>query len=226
MIVKNRGNIVEFNNATMFKNTHYSDLYFDGDKLIKVYDDDKAPSHVRLTEGVFKSLSSINCDAFLKLRDCYVEELNLDGYLDDAVTAYSYDYIENVDKKMIDMPMEYTIESLYRFRELVELLNMRRVAIRDAHGENVLVTENGLVVIDPDMYYSSPEVHNTNLQNVNEYIVDLWGDEYGLSYGDKENRNKIRELFYYTDVDSYIDMMIPRLNEKTPRDLIEKVLSR
>ena len=103
---------------------------------------------------------------------------------------------------------------------------MRRVAIRDAHGENVLVTENGLVVIDPDMYYSSPEVHNTNLQNVNEYIVDLWGDEYGLSYGDKENRNKIRELFYYTDVDSYIDMMIPRLNEKTPRDLIEKVLSR
>lgn len=223
MIIKNKGCILELD-VPMYKDTHFSTLYLRGNELIKVYDDSKAPSYERISERVFNNLTSINSEAFLNLRKCYSAKVQLmEEYPEEVVTAYTYDYIKSIDNKMIDMPMDYTIETLYRFRELVELLNLRRIEIRDAHAKNVVRTENGLVIIDPDRYISSPEAYHNNLRKINEYIIDLWGDEFGL---EEENlqRDDIKNLFFNDDVDAYIDVMKSRLNEKTPRDLIEKTL--
>ena len=172
MIIKNKGSILELD-VPMYKDTHFSTLYLRGNELIKVYDDSKAPSYERISERVFNNLTSINSEAFLNLRKCYSAKVQLmEEYPEDVVTAYTYDYIKSIDNKMIDMPMDYTIETLYRFRELVELLNLRRIEIRDAHAKNVVRTENGLVIIDPDRYISSPDSSLTPISVSLKEILD------------------------------------------------------
>lgn len=212
---KRIGNYVEF------KDSNFATLYLKDNEVLKVYDS-TIRSDFRLSEKMFDELSSLKSKAFLNLRDCYMDDINIEGYTENVVSAYSYDFIEKMSTKMIDMPMEYTIESLYRFKNLVELLNMHRIMICDAHSLNVIPNENGLVIIDPDRYYFAPDAHAYNLYKINEYISDLWGDEYGL-FDDDPERDKIKNLFYSDDLFHYLEVMQSRLNEKTPRDLLDKV---
>ena len=204
------------NKTVKFMDTHFATIYLNGDKAIKVYDDN-VKSDERITERVFNKLSDIDSDAFINLHNYSTDDIFLNGYRETVVSAYSYDFIKKISSKMIDMPMDYTIETLYKFRNLVELLNMHRIAICDAHGLNVVPGENGLVIIDPDRYFLAPDAHAYNLESINYYIADLWGDEYGF-FDDDPDREKIKDLFYSDDLYHYIEVMKSRLDEKYRED--------
>jgi 5-methylthioribose kinase len=123
---------------------------------------------------------------------------------------------------MIDMPMDYTINTLYEFDKIIKFLNKEKILIGDSHAGNVIITDDNLVIIDPDYYEFNDKASRRNRELINFYITDLWAIEYGLyNYFDKKALNDILYKGYMQD---YLKENIKRLDEKTPRDLIEKTL--
>ena len=71
------------------------------------------------------------------------------------VRAYSYKYIEESPIKSIDLPIEYSLRSLYELNKFIKELNKRGIQIVDAHGSNCIPSKNNIVIIDPDSYMLS-----------------------------------------------------------------------
>jgi tRNA A-37 threonylcarbamoyl transferase component Bud32 len=140
------------------------------------------------------------------------------------ITAYSYDYIKTINKKMIDLPMDYTLSSMYELKKFVEFLNNNNVLICDSSAANCLVTEDKLVVIDPDHYEINNKCEEENLKEMNLYLVDLWCEEYGLK--SKDDIELISKQFYDKNIDLYLYKMAMKLTEKTPREFITKTLKK
>ncbi len=223
MQIRNGNDIIEFTDIKGNLNSDISHLYIDGNKVIKVYNEDINDFN-RLDKDIFDKLSKLDSKAFLKLRDYY--GVNVKRIIDDKeipmTTAYSYDYVNRKDKFMIDMPMDYTINTLYEFDKIVKYLNDEKILIGDSHAGNVVISDNNLVIIDPDYYEFSNFAKRRNRELINFYITDLWCLEAGLSnYFD---RKAVTDILYKGYMQDYLKENIKRLDEKTPRDLIEKTL--
>lgn len=227
--IQNKNSIITFDNAVQIKTPHSfrkpSQIYKVGDKIIKRYKDGE-DDYVRLQKEVFDILKKSNLPAFMKLRDVYTEDVQLfvDDDFKEMITAYSYDYIETINKKMIDLPMEYTLSSMCELKKLVEFLNNNNVLIGDSSAANCLVTEDNLVVIDPDYFEINDKCEEENLKEINHYISDLWCEEYGLKSMD--DIRLISKQFYDKNIDLYLYKMNMRLTEETPREFITKTLQK
>lgn len=225
MEIINNDSFVSFDNAKGVNYGSCSEIYVDGDLAIKKYFEDKSPMFFgRMDKDVFETLKTIDSNCFIDLKDSFSKQAIIVDEKEEVLTGYTYKYIKAIDQLMIDMPMEYTLNTLYEFRLLLEYLNGYHLAVRDAHARNVVKGENNLVIIDPDCYYFDDEAYKDNLIMLNNYVSKLWFQEYGkYSY---EDFKKINQLFKFSDKDLYLKEMHESLKGDTPRDLLDKVFDR
>ena len=225
MLIANNSEFVNFENANKKFNGGCSEIFVKDNLAIKRYYEDRYPKYFgRINKDVFETLKEIDNNAFIDLHDCFSKHALIDHHREEVVTGYTYSLVNSVDKLMIDMPMDYTLRTLYKFRLLLESLNGNHLVVRDAHATNVVKAEDNLVIIDPDAYYFDDKDYKDNLRMLNNYVSKLWFQEYGL-YG-LEDYKKIAELFKYKNEDLYLKEMYERLDEETPRELLDKVFKR
>jgi hypothetical protein len=199
-------------------------VYKDGNLSYKEYMDD---CYSRIKREVFESLKDINHPNFIKLRDLY--------HIDDKVMGYSYDYVKSSDNLMIDMPIEYTYQNLYQLKSLLNELNKRKILIDDENYNNVIVGNDSLVIIDPDMYRihnSEDYVRRENTSLLIGYLTTLWGEEYIKKHGIKYCKYF---NYGYNLLDDYFDRYSIRdiegdisnkLNTNTIDELISNVVKK
>ena len=213
-------------NDSLIGSGHNADTYKVGDTTLKIYHDDCYGD--RISDKVFDNLKTVNNACFIKLRDKEYGDNNI-------IKQYYYDYIEKVNKLMIDLPMDYTYESIIKLQELLNMLNELRIYIEDANSENVIVSNNNIVVIDPDLYkiYNRESLNNLKEHNrdfIIRYITDLWANEYVLKHGFKyakkllDDINPLDKLFI-NESDFNIDGCIKDgFKCNTPDELITKLV--
>ncbi len=140
------------------------------------------------------------------------------------LTGYTSEFIETRKGAMVDLPMEYTLNTLYEFRKLLKILNDNNILIADTNRNNSIVGFDNLVIIDPDSYEFneiSCEIEKENMESINRYLLSKWVAEMPIT--DKTVFEKIsKELFDYEEGD-YLDVMSKRLRGKTPRDVINRI---
>lgn len=227
MITNDNGELI-FPNGKHFRSSNFANIYTDGKTVLKEYYKDVS-RYLRIYKEAFDELSKVNSPAFLKLRECFTETIKpCEGY-DFEVTnviGYTYDYIEESYQDMIDMPMEYTLNTIHEFDLLVKECNKRGILLDDPNKGNSLVTKDNLVIIDPDLFEirRTEDELESNYEIANRYIVNKWASEYPLI-----EKYEVDELFtqYFKDYDKdfkydYYQSMKMRLKEKTPNDLLYK----
>ena len=217
-------------NSELLCRSRFANIYTDGKTVLKEYYKDVS-MFLRIYQETFEKLSDVNSPAFIKLRDCYTADIpDYVLYADDDekfVIGYTYDYITEVGTDMIDMPMEYTLNTIHEFDLLVKELNKRRILLDDPNNGNSLITKDNLVIIDPDLFEldQDSKMLRKNYEIANRYIMNKWAREYPLI-----EEYEVNELFrqYFKDYDddfndNYYQSMKRRLKEKTPNDLLYKV---
>ena len=181
----------------------------------------------RIKREVFESLKDIDHPNFIKLRDLY--------HIDDKVMGYSYDYVNQSDKLMIDMPIDYTYQTLYQLRSLLSELSKRKILIDDENYNNVIVGNDSLVIIDPDMYRchkSEDYVKRENISLIMGYLTTLWGEEYIKKHGIKYCKyfnydyNALDEYFDRYSIRDIEGDISDKLNTNTLDELISNVVKK
>ena len=226
MIIADKNNFVTFEDAEKKYNGGCSEIFVKDDLAIKRYYDDRVPPYFgRIESDVFDSLKGIESNCFIDLKECFTKDVIIDNHYENVVTGYTYKYVNALNKRMIDMPIDYTLKTLYEFRLLLESLNVKHLAIKDNNAGNVVVADNHLVIIDPDAYCFDDIACKDNLKRLNDYVAKLWFQEYGIY--DIKTYEKIRNIFSYNDKEDYIMEMYDKFhNEATPRDILNKTLNR
>ena len=226
MIIMNNGKELIYEGAKHIVDSRFADIYKFEEITIKKYYDSVSPN-LRITKDVFNEVSQVDKNALLKLRECFTEVIKpykgMD-YEEECVTGYTYDYIEAYNQKMIEMPMEYTLNTIHEFDILIKELNKRGILLEDPNKGNSIITKDNLVIIDPDLFEinQSEEALRENYEIANRYIMQKWAMEYPL-IEEYERQEMMIQIFgdYDNDFnDDYYGSMKRRLKTKKPSDLL------
>jgi len=220
------GKVIEFENALLYDEGYYGEVYKDGDLMIKKYMSERSDYYDRLSPAIFDILSDISSPAFINLIDSFKTKVRLfpDDYDIDMLTGYTSEFIETRKGLMVDLPMEYTLHTLYEFRKLLKILNDNNILIADTNRNNSIVGFDNLVIIDPDCYEFneiSCDIEKENMESINRYLLSKWVAEMRIT--DKAVAEKIREKLFDYEKGDYLDVMSKRLRAKTPRDVINRI---
>ena len=200
------------------------------DIVIKRYFDDCFIN--RIYGDVFDKLKTIDNDCFIKLLDKKMTTI----HGEEKVQEYTYKYINKLNDLMIDLPMEYTYETLHQYQLILQKLNKLKISIFDANEDNAIVSNNGLVIIDPDLYSFDKSDYIKGLKDHNKeyitlYISELWREEFILKHGKKY----LKELYVKNNPFEYLfknndgnidENLKDRLNAKTPDELLYKLVKK
>jgi hypothetical protein len=205
-------------------------VYRYDDVAIKVYDNVSYDSK-NIDIDIFDDLRDIDLDSFIKLIDCSTILCEKDSYCPknrdkychrekEIVRAYSSMYVEPSKELLIDKPIDYTLNSLYEFKSLLEELNQKKILIGDAHQNNCVITDDRLVIVDPDLYRYHPNPDKINVKRIKEYIVSIWLDEYKVE--DYYDLRRLSDYFKGSTIEESITNMKEKVKSRTPRELLDK----
>ena len=129
--------------------TNSSTVYHFGDVCIKEYNPElyllsDIDKHI-MDKDVFDILKKVDNPIFMHLLDYDLDE-------NGRIKKYMYEYIRSIKETLAHLPIDYTIVSLRFLIDLADYLTEEGIYMFDPNPGNVLVTADGLKVIDPDLY--------------------------------------------------------------------------
>jgi len=224
MKVNDNGVIISFKDDDQFTKSSISSLYNVDNKVYKLFFNNNYNSSCKLEREVYNLLKDHNTKAFMNIDKtfAYKNGVYVENNRSFIIDGYRYDYLDRNDNKMIDLPMDYTFKSIDELIKFVTYLNKKGILIRDACSSNCIVGNDNLVVIDPDYYELDNYAFKDNLNEMTNYISDLWCEEYGIS--EHCDKYKIFKELYSKDIDSYLYNIEQILTSETPREYLDDVV--
>jgi len=132
-------------------------------------------------------------------------------------------YYDSDIEDILDIPIEYTLESFNSIQQMGKKLTERNIYMRDLFFNNVILNQNGIIVIDFDNYEYSEFFAKNNKQRINETFKDLYYlqlMDYNLSI---EVANELATRVF--NEESTIDTVYPILKKyKKPIDYFRKFM--
>ena len=135
---------IKENELRFLDNGQTANVYHYNDELLKRYFIYAKPE-LRITDDLFSLLTSIDSSNLVKLHKLYKDEKN-------ETMAYTMDYIEPTTIDFLDYKPSVLLEYLREVERLVDKLTEENVRVMDLKNTNVVTTESGIVIIDPDKY--------------------------------------------------------------------------
>lgn len=168
----------------------------------------------------FKNSKDINLDVIrlinsLKLPNFYeIKEPLFDKK--GVFSGYTMKYYPVFTFDILKMPTEYTIESFSNLYKAIQKLTNCGIYISDLHEDNVILTKDGIIVIDTDLYSKSILFTKDELRRKNNkallylfkrlYLEAL--ESYFISYEEKESFTTIiNSLFEETKTLSNLEKL-------------------
>ena len=150
------------------KDTIFKEYYFD------------TVLNFRLNEKMFDILKNISNPHFIELFDIYsdfyfIELLeNKIGILPFIVDAYTAKYYSDNSVNVLLEHKDYILDNFRELEALFRLFSENKICTDDIKRENTVIGKDGIVIIDPDLFYTS--------ESSKEFISTL-------------NKNKLLHLF-------------------------------
>lgn len=101
---------------------------------------------VKLDEDIFTLLKELNDPNIVKIHEMLFDEPSLykTGYIMDYIKPDNVDYLTNISSIFL--------EHIHEIEKVVDRLSKERVRVMDLKNSNVVITNNGMIIIDPDKY--------------------------------------------------------------------------
>lgn len=141
---------IDTQNFTYYKSGQFSDVYKSGDTLLKIYKSD-AQYRYYMSRRLFHLLKKYDIPNLVKLIDYYH---NFCGRTDRLLPMDAYTMVFVKDKKveLTEMDLDYINKILNMLEDTLEELSKNHILIEDSHEGNILFTENGVTILDPDQF--------------------------------------------------------------------------
>lgn len=153
------GELVEFNGI---KSGHYGQnseimRLSDGSVYKKYFNETEDTNHITLE--VFEFIKLLDNDHMVKLIERYYQEKN-NLKAEDIVNnperymidVYTYEWVKEDNIDILKMPIDYLLDNLSELLSLADYLSAFGLYMIDIMTDNVILNENGIVLIDPDIY--------------------------------------------------------------------------
>lgn len=171
IVYDKKGNKININidNLTRIGYGCFGKVYRDGDKAIKIINDNAI---FRPNEQSLKLIKDQKLKGFYRIKELfYNKQGDLNGY---SMKYYEPFYTDLFFNK------EYLLDSLRDIYESIKLLSKEQIRCIDLQGCNIIKTKNGLRVIDCDFYEksNSSRILENNLMMLLEAIAELLANDF------------------------------------------------
>ncbi len=211
-----------------------AEIYSDDEQIFKKYFP-LTPRTYRLKENVFDILKDINNPHFIELYEIYNRSNQIDLYKsirdehEFIVSAYTAKYYKDNSVNALLEDKNYLLENFCELEKLFEELTKNNICTNDVKRDNSILGKNGIVIIDPDLFYivdsSDAFLRQMNKKNLfklyNSIIINSLEDD--IYY--QKNANIIRALLESikitekTDVTHEISKTLKYVNK--PKELFK-----
>ena len=141
-----------------------SNIYRDGDMVYKKYTQ-YANENYRIKEKMFEELKKIDYDFFIKLYDLFVGE-------DNKVNSYTCNYIKETKEYLTRDDLQMIFNCLNEMqKDFIHELSSKNILMDDPNTSNLLISDNKLVIIDPDCYFFGYNDYERNLEHNKETLL-------------------------------------------------------
>ena len=148
------------------------------------------------TEATLKELMKLDLESYYKIYRLLYDRHN-------EFCGYIMKYYEGREIDVMTTPIDYILDNLFRmYRDIIKLSD-KKILTRDIHSENIVLTDDGIIIIDADNYVISPyEILDRNLESIFELVKSICIDAM-LKYHTitTEELITIRRLFNSRDKD-------------------------
>lgn len=150
---------IKLNNMEYLSSGGCAQVFYDKEKVFKEYSS-KTTLNWRLSEEMFDILKDIDNPNFIELFDIYSDcnrielfknRIKNKPFIVDAYTAKYYPG-NNLVNVMFEQK-DYLLENIENLENLFETFSDYRICTEDVKKRNTIINRNGIVIIDPDLFY-------------------------------------------------------------------------
>ena len=161
-----------------------SKLFINEDTLLKLYKID-SDSRFRIKPNMFETIKKMNDKNLVTLYE-YFYQTNSKFNRFFSIDAYTMKLVDRRDGKLIDAERKEILEIIKSLDETIQRLSNLKIKLNDLKNTHLIPTDNGITIIDPDMFYKSIStkqgVYNFNKGVMLVALNSLFYYEFGEDY--------------------------------------------
>ena len=138
--------------------------------ILKEYFDFTHNSY-RIKTNVFDTLKSIDDKHLIELYDIYTAKTKIKIFFEKLlryqfeIDCYTAKYYSDNSVNALNEPKEYLLENLFELQKLFNILTENNICTMDVKRANTIIGKEGIVIIDPDLFYIPKKKENVALIN-------------------------------------------------------------
>lgn len=184
-----KGELVEFNGNTTKLEGANGEIFRDSNNI--AYKRYFSYAENKIKQAIFDFIKSINNPHMVKLLERYYlaeDILDLESFLyyvnhverdsnlynEDLqkIDLYTYEWVEKEYIDILEQSVDYLLDNINELLRLADFLSMNGIAMSDMKADNIICNKNGIVLIDPDMYYFiDPQDSKSHLMLENRKLI-------------------------------------------------------
>lgn len=143
-----------------------ANIYRNDDILLKIYNYECKYKHY-LSKAMFRTIKNSDIPNMVKLLDYYhrhtgkVERLK-------PMDAYTMEMVKGNKVNLLEQKRDYLKDIIDQLEDTIERLVELKIVIEDPTSHNIIFTDNGVTIIDPDQFIRVPFFTNNFLYSCNK----------------------------------------------------------
>ena len=161
---------LELENMKYLSQGDYWEVSYNDEIILKEYFGFTNNSY-RIKENIFDILKSIDDKHLIELYDIYTAKNKIKIFFGKIlqsqfkVDCYTAKYYSDNSVNALNEPKEYLLENLFELQKLFNILTENNICTKDVKRANTIIGKEGIVIIDPDLFYIPKEKENVALIN-------------------------------------------------------------
>lgn len=187
---------------------HYGDVYkLPNEECIKIY----KGKNLNIDKEILIQIKNLLLDNYYEIYDLLYTKSSL-------LKGYTMKYYQNEDIDILTMPVEYTLDNLFKLSRSVEKLTENQIFISDMHTGNIIVNSSKITVIDTDLYTFNRFLDYSKLKTKNISALECLFREIYL-----EAVNKYHKEYIGYDTSQMVKELFRPHNYNIPENTCKKL---
>ena len=201
---------------------------YNDDLCIKIYNRGIDFDHCLLNTNIYEDLKKIKSDNLVDIKMALYKDKENKSITD----AYLLTYYEEKYDDFLEIYTDYLLYNLEEIFKLIKEISIFKIRLHDLKRENLILTKNNIVLIDPDRWYfdnlSKEKIEKLNVNNITGLFGEIVKESLKNNYLDFLIENNLydyvisNKLFPLTsNKDRAMKVLSKRLNSyKRPIDYV------
>lgn len=167
------------------------------DLCLKIYRQEHLEPKHKLEVSIYNALKEIDSPNLIDIIELYFKEKRQTHYNADAFLSR---YYKEKYTDFLEIPTTYLLENIEQILKLSNELSKRKIRLFDLKRENIILAEQNIIFIDPDMWYHSHlneyEIKGLNINILSSFFNEITKESLKTNHQKFMNENGL----YYDQI--------------------------